>query len=162
MNSSTKIICKKNQLKNGLYPIYLRVTINRKSKFYSTPFCCKLSEWDENQGEFKSKYTNAQSFNKTLWVLKDKASDVISTLEKEYETNNLVLFDKYYSKKDHEGIGFRKLFEKEIKTFFDNDQIKYAISKFATFLACLTSDLDGIIIWFWCELLNFKIFVYLV
>ena len=142
MNSSTKIICKKNPLKNGLYPIYLRVTINRKSKFYSTPFSCKLSEWDENQGEFKSKYSNAQSFNKTLRVLKDKAADVISTLEKEYETYNLVLFDKYFSKKDHEGIGFKELFIKEIQTFFDNEQIKYATSMEATLKALVSFKKD--------------------
>lgn len=142
MNSSTKIICKKNPLKNGLYPIYLRVTINRKSKFYSTPFSCKLSEWDENQGEFKSKYSNAQSFNKTLRVLKDKAADVISTLEKEYETYNLVLFDKYFSKRDHEGIGFKELFKKEIQTFFDNEQIKYATSMEATLKALVSFKKD--------------------
>jgi len=128
MNSSTKIICKKNPLKNGLYPIYLRVTINRKSKFYSTPFTCKLTEWNESQGEFKSKFSNALSFNKTLRGLKDKATDVISALEKEYETYNLVLFDKYFAKKDHDGIGFNELFKKEIKTFYENQQVKYAIS----------------------------------
>lgn len=135
MNSSTKIICKKNALKNGLFPIYLRVTINRKSKFYSTPFSCKLSEWDENQGEFRSKFSNSSSFNKTLRKLKDKAEDVISDLEKEFETYNLVLFDKYFSKKDNEGIGFQELFEKEIKIFYDNEQIKYAISMEATLKA---------------------------
>lgn len=144
MNSSTKIICKKNVLKNGLYPIYLRVTINRKSKFYSTPVTCKLSEWDENQGEFKSKFSNALSFNKTLRGLKDKAVEVISTLEKEYESYNLVLFDKYFSKKDHEGIGFKELFEKEIKIFFENEQIKYAISmeETLTALCIFKKDLD--------------------
>lgn len=144
MNSSTKIICKKNALKNGLFPIYLRVTINRKSKFYSTPFSCKLSEWDENQGEFKSKFLNALSFNKTLRGLKDKASEVISNLEKDYETYNLILFDKYFSKKDFEGIGCKELFEKEIKLLLENDQIKYSISMNDTFKALMNfkKDLD--------------------
>lgn len=128
MSASIKIICKKNALKNGLYPIYLRVTIDRKSKFYSTPFSCKLTEWNENQGEFSSKFRNHISFNKTLRKLKDDASDVISSLEKDFESYNLILFDKYYSKKDQEGFSFYDLFEKEINIFYDNGQISYSTS----------------------------------
>ena len=86
MNTSIKIICKKQPHANGLYPIYLRVTINRKSKFYSTPFTCKLTEWDHKQGEFKSKYKNHLTFNKTLRKLKDNASDVVNLLEQDYES----------------------------------------------------------------------------
>ncbi len=56
-------------------------------------------------------------------------------MEKEFGTYNLVLFDKYFSKKDNEGIGFQELFEKEIKIFYDNEQIKYAISMEATLKA---------------------------
>lgn len=128
MSASIKIICKKNSLKNGLYPIYLRVTIDRKSKFYSTPFSCKLTEWNENQGEFTSKFRNHISFNKTLRKLKDDASDVISSLEKDFESYNLILFDKYYSKKDQQGFSFYDLFEKEINIFYDNGQISYSTS----------------------------------
>ena len=122
----------------------MRVTINRKSKFYSTPFSCKLSEWDENQEEFKSKFLNALSFNKTLRGLKDKASEVISNLEKDYGTYNLILFDKYFSKKDFEGIRCKELFEKEIKLLLENDQIKYSISMNDTFKALMKfkKDLD--------------------
>lgn len=128
MSTSIKIICKKNALKNGLYPIYLRITIDRKSKFYSTPFSCKLNEWNENQGEFNSKFRNHISFNKTLRKIRDDAADVISNLEKDFESYNLILFDKYYSKKDQEGFSFNDLFEKEINTIYDNGQISYATS----------------------------------
>lgn len=128
MSASIKIICKKNVLKNGLYPIYLRVTIDRKSKFYSTPFSCKLAEWNDNQGEFTSKFRNHISFNKTLRKLQDDASDVISSLEKDFESYNLILFDKYYSKKDQQGFSFYELFEKEINIFYDNGQISYSTS----------------------------------
>ncbi|MBV6880955.1 hypothetical protein KVY03_14025 [Epilithonimonas sp. FP105] len=66
----SKLFAKKNALKNGLSPIYLRVTINLKCKFYSTPYHCNLSEWDENQGEFKSKFRNSLHFNTALRKLK--------------------------------------------------------------------------------------------
>lgn len=100
ISTSVKIVCKKNALSNGLFPIYLRVTINCKSKFYSLPFSCKLNEWNEKQGEFNSKYRNHISFNKTLQKAKDKAYDAISELEKDFETYNLILFNKYYEKED--------------------------------------------------------------
>ncbi|SUX46624.1 site-specific integrase [Chryseobacterium indoltheticum] len=128
MNTSIKIVSKKNVLKNGLYPIYLRVTIDRKSKFYSTPFSCKLSEWNENQGEFTSKFRNHLSFNKTLRKMKDSASDAISLLEKDYESYNLILFDKYYSQKDKQGLTLCELFQKEIIIFYENGQISYSTS----------------------------------
>ncbi len=128
MNSSVKIICKKNVLKSGLYPIFLRITINRKCKFYSTPYSCKLTEWDENQGEFRIKFPNAISFNKALHKLKDDAMEVISALEREFKSYNLILFDKYYSQVDIQKLGFKKLFEKEIQTFEDNKQVSYASS----------------------------------
>lgn len=135
MNTSLRIICKKNSLKNGLYPIYLRVTINRRSKFYSTPFTCNLTEWDEKQGEFKSKFTNAFVFNKTLRKMKDYASDIISILEMEYESYNLVLFDKYYSRKTNEGITFVQFFLKEIEALKSNSQVSYARSMEDTLVA---------------------------
>lgn len=128
MNTSIKIVSKKNVLKNGLYPIYLRVTIDRKSKFYSTPFSCKLSEWNENQGEFTSKFRNHLSFNKTLRKMKDSASDAISLLEKDYESYNLILFDKYYSQKDKQGLTLCELFQKEIDILYENGQISYSTS----------------------------------
>ena len=63
MKPSIKTICKKNSLQDGLFPIYLRVTINRKSKFYSTPYKCKINEWDDKTGEFNSKFRNHLAFN---------------------------------------------------------------------------------------------------
>ncbi len=126
MNASVKIVCKKNQLQNGLFPIYLRITINRKSKFYSLPFSCKLTEWNEKQGEFNTRFRNHISFNKTLLKIKDKALDTISILENDYKTYNLILFDKYYQREDTSENNFCKVFKNEVKLLIDNGQIGYA------------------------------------
>jgi integrase len=128
MSASVKIVCRKTILTSGLYPIYLRVTIDRKSKFYSTPFSCKLNEWNEKQGEFNSKFRNNLTFNKTLRKIKDDATDILDFLEKDYGSYNLILFDKYYSKKDDKELGFVGLFEKEIEIFQQNGQISYCRS----------------------------------
>lgn len=76
-----------------MYPIYLRIIINRKTKFYSTPFECKLSEWNEKTGEFNSKFRNHLTFNKALSKIKNDATDVIKELETEFTTYNIILFD---------------------------------------------------------------------
>lgn len=144
MSASIKIVCKKKVLKNGLFPIYLRVTIDRKSTFYSTPYSCELKEWNSAQGEFTTKFRNHLSFNKSLRKLKDDASDTIDLLEKKYGQYNLIHFDKYYSLKDKKELSFVNLFEKEIKVFWDNDQVNYARSM-GNALAALRSfkpDLD--------------------
>ena len=128
MSASVKTICKKSVLNTGLYPIYLRITIDRKSKFYSTPFSCKLNEWNEKQGEFNTKFRNCITYNKTLRKLKDDASDVIDELQKEYDHYNLILFDKIFSKKEFKGISFTTLFQKEIDLLNENDKINYSNS----------------------------------
>ncbi|WP_290218656.1 site-specific integrase [Kaistella yonginensis] len=128
MSASIKIVCKKKVLKTGLFPIYLRVTIDRKSTFYSTPYSCKLSEWNSAQSEFTIKFRNHLSFNKSLRKLKDDASDTVDLLEKKYGQYNLIHFDKYFSLKEKKGFSFIELFEKEIQIFKDNDQVNYASS----------------------------------
>lgn len=126
MSTSIKIVCKKNALKTGLYPIYLRITINRKSKFYSLPFSCKLTEWNDDKGEFNSKFPNYISFNKAIHKVKDDAYDVIGNLENDYGSYNLILFDQFYSHLEQNSMSFCELFEKEIQILYDNEQISYA------------------------------------
>lgn len=144
MSASIKIVCKKKVLKTGLFPIYLRVTINRKSTFYSTPFSCNLSEWNDAQGEFTSKFRNYLNFNKTLRKLKDEASDTINLLEKKYGQYNLIHFNKYYFLNEKKGLSFLELFEKEKEILTQNDQINYAMSmdNAISALQRFKSDLD--------------------
>lgn len=128
MSASIKIVCKKKVLKNGLFPIYLRITIDRKSNFYSTPYSCTLKEWNEAQGEFTTKFTNHLNFNKSLRKLKDEAADTITLLEMKYGRYNIILFDKYYKLKDKKGLSFVTFFEKEIKVYTESNQVNYAKS----------------------------------
>lgn len=142
MSVSIKTVCKKNVLKNGLYPIYLRIIINRKTKFYSTPFECKLSEWNEKTGEFNSKFRNHLTFNKALSKIKNDATDVIKELETEFTTYNIILFDKHYKNKDIQDISFISLFEKEIQELIENEQISYSTSMNDTLKALLSFKRD--------------------
>jgi len=124
-----------NALQDGLYPIYLRVTIDRKSKFYSTPYKCTVKEWDRKIGEFNSKFRNHLSFNSSLRTLKDEATDVLEKLAKEQKIVTLIQFDNHYRARENSGMLFKEFFEKEIKTLEDNGQISYKISLNCTLVA---------------------------
>lgn len=128
MKPSIKTICKKNPLQDGLFPIYLRVTINRKSKFYSTPYKCKLIEWNSKTGEFHSRLRNHLSFNSSLRTLKDEATDIIEKIQKEQGIVTLIQFDNHYRLRGNSGILLKEFFEEEIKLMEENGQISYKIS----------------------------------
>lgn len=125
MKPSIKTICKKNSLQDGLFPIYLRVTINRKSKFYSTPYKCKINEWDDKTGEFNSKFRNHLAFNSSLRSLKDKATDVLEKVQKDFGITTLIQFDNYFRNDENESKFFEEFTQKTMKQLEDNGQISY-------------------------------------
>ena len=53
--ASLKTVLRKKKLSNGKYPIALRITKDRKSKFFRTPFEVNLNEWDSKLGRFSNK-----------------------------------------------------------------------------------------------------------
>ena len=125
MKPSIKTICKKNSLQDGLFPIYLRITINRKSKFYSTPYKCKINEWDDKTGEFNSKFRNHLAFNSSLRSLKDKATDILEKVRKDFGIVTLIQFDNYFRNDESEAKLFEEFTQKIMKQLEDNGQISY-------------------------------------
>jgi len=79
--ASLKSVLRKTQLKNGKYPIALRVTKDRKSKFFKTPFESTINEWDSKKGRFNKRFTNYLKANRLLGKIEDRALQVISDLE---------------------------------------------------------------------------------
>ncbi|MFC6861514.1 site-specific integrase [Zunongwangia atlantica] len=79
--ASIKTILRKTVLKNGKYPVLLRVTKDRKSKFFRTPFEVHLNEWDSKLGRFSKKYNQQIKSNRLLGKIEDRALSVISELE---------------------------------------------------------------------------------
>jgi len=66
MKASIKpVLLKHKKLKNGKYPVYLRVTVNRKIKYFGigSDFCCHEKEWSKKEGQFKSGVKNYKEFN---------------------------------------------------------------------------------------------------
>jgi integrase len=67
---------------DGTSPILLRLTIDRKIKYFTLPdnFRCLSSQWDLKNGQFNNKYPNFQKSNKRLLDTQLKAMDIISIL----------------------------------------------------------------------------------
>jgi len=126
MSASIKIVTKDQILKNEKFTIFLRVIINRKSKYYSTPFQVYKKDWNESQGQFKNKFPNANVLNTALNKIKQTAINIIAELEIEYGVYNIILFDQKYRKTEFKKYTFEELLLKEISTKTTNKQINYA------------------------------------
>jgi len=91
-----KIVQRTKKLTDGLYPIFLRVTKNRQSKYYKTPFSSEISEWSASTGTFNKKMKNHFQYNRLLVKIKDRAYQVASEIDIQNPDYTLEDFDKLY------------------------------------------------------------------
>ncbi len=90
--ANIKLILKKKALGDGTFPIFLRITINRKHKHYKTLYNAKISDWDFKRGQFKNNTEFIQE-NRLLQIIKTKAFNVCCQLQIENEDYTLADFD---------------------------------------------------------------------
>mgnify|MGYP003113778678 CR=1 FL=1 len=91
-----RIVQRTKTLSDGLYPIFLRVTKNRQSKYYKTPFSSEISEWSASKGTFTKKKENYFQYNRLLIKIKDRAYQIASEIDIQNPDYNLEDFDKLY------------------------------------------------------------------
>ncbi|TDN80792.1 site-specific recombinase XerD [Salegentibacter sp. 24] len=91
-----KIVQRTKKLTDGLYPIFLRVTKDRQTKYYKTPFSSEISEWSPSTGTFNKKLKNHFQYNRLLVKIKDRAYQVASEIEIQNPDYTLEDFDKLY------------------------------------------------------------------
>ncbi|MAU17052.1 MAG: integrase [Muricauda sp.] len=96
--ASIKLTLKKKALTDGSFPIFLRITKDRKHKHYKTLYNASIEEWDDKLGQFKNNTKFIQE-NRFLQQLKAKAFTVCSQLEIEKENYTLYDFDKAFTTK---------------------------------------------------------------
>jgi site-specific recombinase XerD len=80
---SFKTVLRKKKLSIGKYPIYLRITKDRKSIFFRTPYTSEEREWDSIQGKFNSNATHYLNKNRLLLKFIDQATNVVTILQQE-------------------------------------------------------------------------------
>lgn len=89
--STVKTVLRKTKLADGSYPIALRVSKDRKSKFFQTIFRAFPNEWNQATGSFTSRNSNNTQNNRLLLKFKDKALKILTDLE--MEKSNFTLKD---------------------------------------------------------------------
>ncbi|MCL5246530.1 site-specific integrase [Cellulophaga sp. 20_2_10] len=80
---TVKSVLRKTKLTNNKYPIYLRVTYLRKSKFFRTNFNASLKEWNQKTGQFNSKNENSTQNNRVLKKFESKVLEIVNGFELE-------------------------------------------------------------------------------
>ncbi len=79
--ATIKTVLRQTELSNKKFPISLRVTKDRKSKFFSTIFKAFENEWDEKSGRFNKNNSNYIQSNRVLGKFEDRALKVLAELE---------------------------------------------------------------------------------
>lgn len=75
--ASIKILLRNKPNKEGLYPIILRITKDRKVKVITLGMECNQKDWDEKETQFKKSLSNHIQKNRVLLTLKQKAWKII-------------------------------------------------------------------------------------
>jgi len=84
MATAKVVLFKSKLLKNGLHPIMLRITKDRKPKYISLGYNCSPELWDDSLGMPKKKHPNYLE----LKLLIEKKVREIETLTLEYDNEN--------------------------------------------------------------------------
>jgi len=80
---SIKTVLRKKKLSTGKYPVYLRITKDRESIFFRTPYTALEREWDKKQGKFNKNATDYLRKNRLLIKFIDRAMNIVTDLEQD-------------------------------------------------------------------------------
>lgn len=94
--SSIKIVLRKKGLSDGTYPICLRITKDRKTKYFNTIFKSSDKEWDASSGCFNKNNANYMQNNRLLLKIKARALKAYADLDFEREYFNLDDFSQRF------------------------------------------------------------------
>jgi integrase/recombinase XerD len=87
--ASVKLLLKKNKQNSlGKYPIYLRITSNRKTSFISTSFFVEKTQWDEKTESVKETHRDHEHINTSILNQKSQILDEIlqAAIDKKFKS----------------------------------------------------------------------------
>lgn len=93
---NVKTVLRKKRLSNGRYPICLRVTQDRKTKYFKTIFNSSEDEWNFDAGKFNKRNGNYIQNNRLLHKFQDRALQIIGKLKIEKDNFSLDDFEQMY------------------------------------------------------------------
>ncbi|WP_417201398.1 tyrosine-type recombinase/integrase [Bizionia sp.] len=90
------ILKRKKALRDGMFPIILKVIKDRKIKIISLGFTCHDNEWNEGKSEFKKNHANYNQRNIILNKYRVKASSIIDDFKNEGIDFSLTQFEERF------------------------------------------------------------------
>lgn len=81
--ATANIVLRKKPNKQGLYPLAIRITKDRKSTFISVGQYIALSDWDERQSKVKKSHPNSTRLNNLLIQKLAESNDKLIQIESE-------------------------------------------------------------------------------
>ena len=79
--ATANIVLRKKPNKQGLYPLAIRITKDRKSTFISVGQYIALSDWDERQSKVKKSHPNSGRLNNLLLKKLSESNDKLLEIE---------------------------------------------------------------------------------
>jgi integrase len=116
MNAYIKILIRKDfTKKDGTKPIYLRLTLDRKIKYFSLNISVKSEYWDHKSETIKKTYPDSYNLNLLIESSKTRAKQIIF----EHKVKNLPLslwdFEQLFNKTRATGKSFFEFTDKELE-----------------------------------------------
>lgn len=93
---NVKIVLRKKRLSTGNFPVCLRVTKNRKTKYFKTIFSAAEDEWNTSSGKFNKRNGNYLQNNRLLIKFQDRALQILGELKFESDDFTLEDFESIY------------------------------------------------------------------
>lgn len=83
MSANAKIVLRKKSNREGLYPLAIRITKNRRSTYQYIGHYIELEDWDEKNIRVKKSNINADNLNSLLSLKLSEANKALITLQSE-------------------------------------------------------------------------------
>jgi len=102
------------QLKDGTFPISLKVTHQRKRKYFSLNRYCTIKQWNKDDGKFRKNYKHHSSENDALEAIKTKAQKIIRDFDRYNKDFSFNAFEMEFVGTSV-GSGLKEAFERKIE-----------------------------------------------
>lgn len=112
--ATIKILLRNKPTSDGLYPIVLRITKNRKIKLISLGMNCEQKDWDESNQLFKKSHTNYIQRNRVILIIKSKALKIIDDFTLNGDDFTLTQFEMKLRGKDMSKITVSEFWDDKI------------------------------------------------
>ncbi|MEM9884349.1 MAG: site-specific integrase [Bacteroidota bacterium] len=144
------LLYKSKTYKNGTHPVMLRITHNRKAKYFSLNMQCEETDWDFNRCCFTRKFRDYQQKNRMLHFFEEKAYRILDEFIKEDKAFSFLAFEQQFVKKPC-STTVLEFFDELLEDFLTKErignyevykQVKNALARFAEKKILVFGDID--------------------